>query len=180
MNRTAVIAALLIGTAAHGADSDTSPYVGQEHREIKALSTAEIADLWSGKGMGLAKAAELNGYAGPAHVLELASQLDLTPEQLTATKKLHQSMQSKAITLGRLIVEREEKLDRMFAAKVASSESITALLGDIGNLQATLRTTHLDAHLTQAKILTAQQSEHYSQLRGYSATATHPHQPHSH
>jgi hypothetical protein len=44
-----------------------SPYVGQEYREIKALSTQEISDYISGRGMGLAKAAELNGYPGPAH-----------------------------------------------------------------------------------------------------------------
>ena len=41
-----------------------SPYVGQESREIKALSPQEISDYLSGKGMGLAKAAELNGYPG--------------------------------------------------------------------------------------------------------------------
>jgi hypothetical protein len=31
--------------------------------------------------MGMAKAAELNGYPGPAHVLSLATQLGLTPDQ---------------------------------------------------------------------------------------------------
>ena len=45
-------------------------YAGQEAREIKALSAEELGDLLAGKG--LAKAAELDGYAGPAHVLELA------------------------------------------------------------------------------------------------------------
>ncbi len=40
-----------------------SPYAGQESREIKALSPEEISSLLSGKGMGFAKAAELNGFA---------------------------------------------------------------------------------------------------------------------
>jgi hypothetical protein len=31
-----------------------SPYLSQEHREIKALSPQEISDYLSGKGMGLA------------------------------------------------------------------------------------------------------------------------------
>ena len=35
-----------------------------------------------GEGMGMAKAAELHGYPGPAHVLGLATQLGLTPDQL--------------------------------------------------------------------------------------------------
>jgi len=63
-----------------------SPYIGQASREIKALSPQEISDYLSGKGMGLAKAAELNGYPGPAHVLELAAQLELTSEQKTKTE----------------------------------------------------------------------------------------------
>ncbi|MGH7485986.1 MAG: hypothetical protein ACREMY_10365, partial [bacterium] len=47
-----------------------TPYAGQQSREIKALSQEEAAGLLAGKGMGFAKAAELNGFAGPAHVLE--------------------------------------------------------------------------------------------------------------
>lgn len=43
--------------------------------------------------MGLAKAAELNGYPGPLHVLELAVDLSLTAEQKAATETLFKSMQ---------------------------------------------------------------------------------------
>ena len=42
-----------------------SPYAGQESRAIKALSDSEIDDLANGRGMGLAKAGELNGYPSP-------------------------------------------------------------------------------------------------------------------
>ena len=77
-----------------------SPYVGQEYREIKALSTQEISDYISGRGMGLAKAAELNGYPGPAHVLELATQLNLTADQKLKTEAIFRSMQARAIPLG--------------------------------------------------------------------------------
>lgn len=45
--------------------SDTaspSPYAGEERRQINALSPSEQSDLLSGKGMGLAKAAELNDF----------------------------------------------------------------------------------------------------------------------
>ena len=47
------------------------PYAGMQDREIKALSAEERAALLEGQGMGLALAAELNGYPGPVHVLEL-------------------------------------------------------------------------------------------------------------
>jgi hypothetical protein len=58
-----------------------APYAGLQMRPIKALSEQQVADLSSGRGMGLALAAELNGYPGPSHVLELADKLDLTTEQ---------------------------------------------------------------------------------------------------
>jgi hypothetical protein len=49
------------------------PYAGQQARSIKALSDEEIAALRKGEGMGMAKAAELNGYPGPVHVLQSPS-----------------------------------------------------------------------------------------------------------
>ncbi|MDL1878575.1 hypothetical protein FBQ85_25940, partial [Cytophagia bacterium CHB2] len=52
-----------------------SPYAGEESREIKSLSPQEIRMYLEGHGMGLAKAAELNHYPGPRHVMELAKQL---------------------------------------------------------------------------------------------------------
>jgi hypothetical protein len=58
------------------------PYAGLQNRSIKTLSDQQIEDLTAGRGMGLALAAELNGYPGPIHAIELAEQLHLSPEQL--------------------------------------------------------------------------------------------------
>src|SRR5262249_12751906 len=68
-----------------------SPYAGMEHRALKALSEQQIVDLKAGRGMGLALAAELNGYPGPAHVLELADALHLSDDQRTKTKALFEA-----------------------------------------------------------------------------------------
>jgi hypothetical protein len=57
------------------------PYAGLQARPIKALSEQQVADLRAGRGMGLALAAELNGYPGPLHVLELSKELDLGQSQ---------------------------------------------------------------------------------------------------
>jgi hypothetical protein len=57
-----------------------SPYAGMQMRLIKALSEQQIADLKAGRGMGLALPAELNGYPGPIHVLELSDELGLSAE----------------------------------------------------------------------------------------------------
>jgi hypothetical protein len=69
----------LLGAVAMAGDA--SPYRGEEVRNIKALSEQEIEAYLSGQGMGYAKAAELNSYPGPKHVLELARELGLTPAQ---------------------------------------------------------------------------------------------------
>jgi hypothetical protein len=69
--------------------ADESPYAGEEARAIKALSDQEIEAYLSGQGMGYAKAAELNSYPGPKHVLELARELGLTPAQEEQTLTIH-------------------------------------------------------------------------------------------
>ena len=73
-----VLAASLLTVAVLAAEM---PYAGQQARTIKALSDDDIAALRKGEGMGMAKAAELNGYPGPVHVLTLATQLGLTESQ---------------------------------------------------------------------------------------------------
>lgn len=160
----------------------TTPYAGQETREIKSLSPEDVQAYLAGKGMGLAKAAELNGYPGPAHVLELAGRLQLTDEQRARTQALFAAMESKAMSLGHALVERERALDGLFASKAATPERLSALLDEIGALQAQVRGAHLEAHLTQVKILTPAQTARYAELRGYGgATAPQGHaHPHKH
>jgi Spy/CpxP family protein refolding chaperone len=123
--------------------------------------------------MGFAKAAELNGYAGPKHVLELASELDLTAEQRTRTQALFASMQTKAVALGRQLVDAERKLDRLFASTSITQGSLQESVARIGELQADVRAAHLEAHLEQAKILTPEQRARYLRLRGYHASGAH-------
>jgi hypothetical protein len=75
-----VMAATLVAVGtAQAQHASSSPYSGLEEWPIKALSDQQIADLRAGRGMGLALPAELNGYPGPIHVLELGDQLRLMP-----------------------------------------------------------------------------------------------------
>jgi Spy/CpxP family protein refolding chaperone len=146
-----------------------SPYAEQTSREIKALSADDVGGLLAGKGMGWAKAAELNGFAGPAHVLELATELHLTPEQRARTEALFAAMSAKAAAQGRLLVDAEAELDTLFAARTVTPERLTAALGRIGALQAAVRHVHLEAHLAQVAILSDAQNARYGELRGYRA-----------
>src|SRR5262249_55422706 len=82
MIRMALFALLaIVATTATAIAQTVSPYAGQEQRAIKALSDEEIRDLLEARGMGLAKAAELNSYPGPLHVLQLANELGLSDAQ---------------------------------------------------------------------------------------------------
>ena len=106
---TRVIGVLLAVTV-NNAVSAVQPasYAGQEQREIKALSPEEIQDYLAGKGMGLAKAAELNRYPGPAHVLELAEELLLDAEQKIRSAAIFNAVQADAARQGSLLVEKEQ------------------------------------------------------------------------
>ncbi len=146
-----------------------TPYAGQQQREIKALSADEIQNYLAGKGAGLAKAAELNHYPGPAHVLELADQLQLTKEQKSRTMAIFDSMQKAAIRHGMALVDKERELDRQFAAGTVTEDSLRSTLRQIGELQAEVRKSHLQAHIEQRAILTKVQIAKYDQLRGYTS-----------
>lgn len=150
-----------------GAVEAASPYVAQEAREIKALSPAEVEGLLAGKGLGYAKSAELNRYPGPAHVLELTSELELSEAQLAATRALHSRMEAQAKVLGAKVVAAEGALERSFREGVASETSLKSALGQIAQLQAELRAVHLLAHVEQRRLLSPEQVTRYVHLRGY-------------
>lgn len=146
-----------------------SPYAGQQQREIKSLPAQEVTDLLNGEGMGLAKAAELNGYPGPAHVLEHAAALALTPQQRAATEALMQRHKALARELGVALVEAERAIDQAFASKQVDAPLLARLTSRIGAQQAQLREEHLRTHLEQAALLDEGQIERYRRLRGYAA-----------
>lgn len=142
-------------------------YGGQQHREIKSLSQSEIDGYLNGEGMGFAKAAELNHYPGPRHVLDLASELNLDKKQREQTQTLFEKMQASAIELGKQLVSQERRLDQLFAQDKVTKESLNNLLQEIGLTRAKLRNVHLSTHLEQKKILNKHQIKMYDQLRGY-------------
>jgi hypothetical protein len=97
-----VMRALIIGTMllASSAALAQTPYAGMQSRPIKALSEQQVVDPGAGRGMGLALAAELNGYPGPSHVLELADKLELTADQRASVQSLFNSMKAEALSLS--------------------------------------------------------------------------------
>src|SRR5437867_4887663 len=171
-------------SAAAVADTPPSAYAGQESRSIKALSAEEIATLRDGLGMGLAKAAVLNHYPGPAHVFELADELQLSADQRARTEATFHQMRERARGLGAALIAAERDLDQMFAATRATPDAVEQTLSRVADGQARLRAVHLNAHLAQRDILSATQLARYDQVRGYGApvsdTQTLPATGHAH
>jgi len=160
----------VLGVAAcAGAAYGQSPYAGEEQREIKALSESEIEQLRSGAGMGLAKPAELNGYPGPKHVLELAAELELTPEQRQRVEGIFATMHADAVARGEELIEQERQLEAAFSSGAVDPGTLGDHLDAIGSVRARLRLAHLAAHLETKAALTPEQVHRYSQLRGYGA-----------
>jgi hypothetical protein len=164
---TTITILILASTAAPA----QSPYAGMQTRPIKALSAQQIDDLRAGRGMGLALAAELNGYPGPAHVLELSDKLALLPSQKEQVQKLFESMKAESTPIGARLIEQESSLDQRFASRSITPDALKDATANIGATQAELRNAHLKYHLETAQILSPDQMKKYADLRGYTSDA---------
>jgi hypothetical protein len=136
-------------------------------RTVKTLSEQQIADLRAGRGKGLALAAELNGYPGPIHVLELGDKLNLSAQQTERLQQLYEAMKAEAISAGEKLIESERALDQEFATQKMTHARLALLTAQIGERQGSLRSVHLKYHLSTADLLSADQRQRYSELRGY-------------
>lgn len=162
------LACLAVGTPGL-AQAPSQPYAGLQMRAIKALSDQDMADLRAGRGMGLALPAELNGYPGPSHVLELAGELGLSEQQRASVQALFDSMKAEAVPIGQKLLAAEADLNRQFAERVITPERLKAATAEIGAIRGELRYTHLKYHLSTSALLSSDQSRRYAELRGYAA-----------
>lgn len=163
-----MLALLVLGGVAFAAQTHhPSPYAGHENRMVAALSDQEIAGLRSGAGMTMALPAELNGYPGPRHVLDLSDPLGLTPAQRAEAERLMAGMRERAVPLGEQVIAAEAELARLFVSGSATAEAVAAATDRAARLRGELRSVHLVAHLAMRDALTPDQRVAYDRLRGY-------------
>jgi Spy/CpxP family protein refolding chaperone len=169
MNKHLTWTLLALITLSGGAAAQTSqqPYAGQQDRTIKAMSADMVQGHLDGRGLGYAKAAELNHYPGPLHIRQLAAKLDLSAEKLARIAALELEMKTAAKRLGRRVVASERALDQLFASGKATAAKVTAATVEIGGIKGELRAVHLNTHLKVRPLLTAHQVMAYDRLRGY-------------
>jgi Spy/CpxP family protein refolding chaperone len=175
-----MLLAFALALPASTAETPTAPYAGQQVRSLKALSDEDAAALRNGDGMGMAKAAELNGYPGPRHVLTLASRLHLTEDQRQQVTAIYERMSADAKPLGQELLDHEATLDRLFADGTITPDRLTVETAAIGELQGRLRAVHLTAHLGTRAVLSRDQVARYGRLRGYGDPATPMQHHHQH
>lgn len=164
---TLIVATLSFANSPH---AQVSKYAGQETRQIKSLSPADIEELKRGGGWGLAKAAELNGMPGPAHLLELKDKIPLSAEQATAIEKIHANMKREAIKLGEMLISLELQLEQKFRTRKITDDELRTLLAAISDARNELRYIHLSTHLSTPALLSDEQIDHYNELRGYGSS----------
>ena len=169
ISRAIIIAFTVLATAspALASDGNSQPYAGQQGRAVTSLSSSDVAQIEAGQGWGLAKPAELNGYPGPAHALELATELNLTAEQRGAVEAIFNAMKKSAIEAGKLYIDAERKVDDVFRSGAATPDQLRAATMAAGQRRAALRLTHLEAHISTAVLLSKHQRRQYDELRGY-------------
>lgn len=168
---------IVFAAATTGAALGQTPYAGLQARPIKSLSDQQVADLQAGRGMGLALAAELNGYPGPSHVLELARQLGLSDDQQKRIQGLFEAMKAETIAIGERLISEEKMLDALFTTHTATPDAIAAATAAIGDTQGKLRAAHLQYHLSTTDLLQPAQVQRYAELRGNAGESAPHHHP---
>jgi hypothetical protein len=181
MKRLAALAVIAFTAAPYTVLAQAQqPYAGFEARPIKALSDQQLIDLRAGRGMGLALAAELNGYPGPTHVLELAEPLGLSEAQRIKMQGLFAAMKAETVAVGEKLIAQEAELERLFASRTITETSLAATMQAISTTQAALRTAHLKYHLAAVTVLAPAQIDQYAELRGYMSGEQPKHQAGGH
>jgi Spy/CpxP family protein refolding chaperone len=109
----------------------------------------------------------MNHYPGPRHVLDLADELKLSPEQRQQAEDIYQRMRTQAMPLGEQIVTEERHLNDLFATGTIDPQTLASSTAKIAELQGRFRDVHLSAHLAMRTLLTPAQIAGYDRLRGY-------------
>ena len=152
------------GEEGHG-NFHHNPYAGQQSRRVASLPDDEVTAILAGRGLGLARPAELNGYPGPMHVLELADGLKLSPEQKSVIGGIFDRMKTRAQVAGGEYISAEAELDASF--KTGAVEAVGKLAHAADAKRSDLRLAHLNAHLETYAALSVEQRATYKNLRGY-------------
>ncbi|MHC4992594.1 MAG: hypothetical protein ACYTGC_16610 [Planctomycetota bacterium] len=139
-----------------------------EDENLRHLTRAQVEGLRSGRGLGLAKPAEMHGMPGPKHVLELANELGLTPTQREHADRLFDRMHDRAVAAGKAVLEAEARVGSIMRDHPPEmGTELARALAEAGAAWAEVALAHIEAHISMTRVLTPAQIEGYARLRGY-------------
>ncbi len=131
-----------------------SPHAHAQSVEVPSLSPGEVRALRNGEGMGLARAAKLNHFPGPKHLLDLRMELKLSDARIERIKAIHRKMKTQAIAKGEDILQAELHLANLFALGSPAPAQVKRATEHLGVLRGQLRAIHLLGHIESARALT--------------------------
>jgi hypothetical protein len=118
----------------------------------------------------MAKLAELNGYPGPRHILDLGKELGLTTVEKEYIIIIYNDMKREALKLGQEILQIEKTANKLFANKSISDSELQRLIIKSAGNYGKLRYIHLTTYLKMMDILSQEQIILYNTLRDYNTT----------
>ena len=126
---------------------------------------ADKESLEKSEGAGMASYADINGYPGPKHVLEMQETLKLTDDQIKDISAIIDEMSENARATGEMIIAKERELESSFRLGKAGESYTKQLATEIGSLRGALRSVHLNAHIQAKSVLTKEQIATYMAIR---------------
>src|SRR5262249_22858634 len=100
-----------------------------------------------------------------------ADQLGLSAQQRAKVQEMFAAMKSETMPIGTRLLEEESNLDRQFAGRTVTPESLKSATTAIATTQGELREAHLKYHLLTTAVLDQAQLAKYAELRGYAFDA---------
>jgi Spy/CpxP family protein refolding chaperone len=130
-----------------------------------ACATAFEQNIATGRGFGMAFAADQNGYPGPLHILELKDRLKLTADQEAKAQAMMATTLAESRPKSARLLDAEAKLAQLFASGQADEASVRAAVADVEKARAEVRLVHLMTHLKTRDLLTGEQRRLYNEAR---------------
>lgn len=159
------LAGLVGGTATAWGQHGHSGSHEEGHRAAQACATEFEQVVGTGRGFGMAFAADQNGYPGPMHVLELKDRLKLSAEQEGKMQHLMHAMFAESKPKSARLLEAEATLRRLFAERTADDAAVRAVVEGVERARRDVRLVHLLTHLKARDLLTEEQRRIYHEAR---------------
>jgi Spy/CpxP family protein refolding chaperone len=135
------------------------------HMLAETCAAAFEKNIATGRGFGMAFAADQNGYPGPLHILELKDRLKLTAEQEAKAQAMMAAVLAESRPKSARLLEAGAKLRQLFASGQADEAAVRAAVAEVEKARTEVRLVHLMTHLKARELLTDEQRRLYHEAR---------------